>query len=129
MKRMEYARELRRLLLIVLLAIIHDIDLSKFSRRARKETENSGKHDFKTSDYNSKFSDSNAKDSEFSVNIKNTSSEKFQKKGGSVQNNMENKEWLLKNIPGSILLYRQVFLKCHFLGQNTVVLRYFWSKT
>ena len=90
---------------------------SKFSRRARKETENSGKHDFKTSDYNSKFSDSNAKDSEFSVNIKNTGSEKFQKNGGSVQNNMENKEWLLKNIPGSILLYRVVFLKCHIWGK------------
>ena len=38
---------------------------------------------------------------------------KFQKNGGSVQNNMENKEWLLKNVPGSILLYRVVFLKYH----------------
>ena len=61
-------------------------------------------------------------DSNKAMNLLN----KFQKNGGSVQNNMENKEWLLKNIPGSILLYRVVFLKCHILGQNTVVLGYFF---
>merc|ERR1712071_596706 len=56
-------------------------ETSEFTGRVRKETENSEKHDFKTSDHNSKFSDFNAKDSDFSANIKNSSSEKFQKNG------------------------------------------------